>query len=198
MSDVKNWIFLIVLVNIIFLPIMWLREDKVTPKVLGVSESTELNGDLKNQTKEDSEDFDLGVWFGENVWKWDTKPATSTQVRTIGGEIVSSNLPPRAPLQSFNTSQNLDSMLSGNQGTATLEGKIVQRDGFKNNLAVKDMELGDKVRLECQDREIVAVIDGAFLSFDGVLAVASQNIFSRLGIDSTQTKELNCKITKIG
>lgn len=198
MPDVKNWIFLIILINVVLLPIMWLREDRATPKVLGISESRDNNGNTVSETPDNSKNNDLGSWFSDNIWGNSSKPTSSSRVKTIEGDIVSSDLPTRLPLQGFNASQSLDSMLSNNQNNQNIDGKVVQRDGFKNNLAIKDMELGDKVKLRCGDKEIEAVIDGAFLSFDGVLGVASQNIFTRLGVDYTQTKELSCKIVKIG
>ena len=198
MSDVKNWVFLIILINVVLLPIMWLREDRATPKVLGISESVDKTGNSNSKTPDNSKNNDLGSWFNDNIWGNSSKTPVNSRVKTIGGDIVSSDLPSRTPLQSYNTSQNLESMLSNKPNSSNIEGRVVQRDGFKNNLAVKDMELGDKVKLRCGDKEIEAVIDGAFLSFDGVLGVASQNIFSRLGVDSTQTKELSCKIVKIG
>jgi len=197
MSDVKNWVFLIILINVVLLPLMWLREDRATPQVLGASESVDKNGNVISKTPENPKNSDLGSWFNDNIWGSNTKTTVNSKVKTIGGDVVSSDLPSRPPLQSYNTTQNLDSMLSNKQNSSNIEGKVVQRDGFKNNLAIKDMELGDKVKLKCGDKEIEAVIDGAFLSFDGVLGVASQNIFSRLGVDSTQTKELSCKIVKI-
>ena len=195
MSDVKNWVFLIILINVVLLPVMWLREDRATPQVLGTSESIDKDGNVK--ISQNSKNFDFGNWFNDNIWGVSSKSPVNSKVMTIGGDTVSSDLPSRSPIKSFSTSQNLDSMLSGNQNNQSFEGKVVQRDGFKNNLAIKNMELGDKIRLKCGDREIEAVIDGAFLSFDGVMGVASQNIFSRLGVDSAQTKELNCRIVKI-
>ncbi len=160
---------------------MWLAQTKSTGgQVLGVRE-TETDEPIEPQSTTSS-GFNLNSWVGENILNSGVKPRTNNT--SIDLKSINSDLPLRTAAKPAQTAKSVT-------------GKIVLREGFKGNLAVKDFTVGDKVTLKCGDKVIITSVDTAMLSSDNVIAVASDSLFLRLGADPNAIKVLDCVISKI-
>jgi hypothetical protein len=184
MSDIKNWVFLILLVNLILLPVMWVAQSKNTGQVLGVR-------DVAGQ--ESSTDSGFGKWFKDNFSG--SKPVSNRDL-PINPSLNSSDLPARTPTGLVNQSDGIKTTLN-KEPSKTVDGKVVVRDGFKGTLSVKDFSVGDKLTIKCGDKVSIATVDSTFLGLDNVVAVASPIIFTQLGADPNNTKELMCSLSKV-
>ena len=184
MSDIKNWVFLILLVNLILLPAMWVSQPKSTGQVLGAREVAGQEGNTESG---------FTKWFQDNFSG--TKPVARKDL-PISPNSDSNDLPPRTPMTQITSETDIKTVLK-KEPTKTLDGKIVRRDGFKGNLAARDFSVGDKLTLKCGDKVIVATVDSTVLSLEDTLAVVSSDIFKQLGQESGDVKELQCSLTKV-
>ena len=193
MSDIKNWVFLILLVNLILLPVMWLAQTKSSGQVLGVSQvGSQENSSSKS---ENSPVSNLGKWFQDNFSG--SSKVSPTKSLVADSSLNNSDLPLRGSANEINSAEGLKIALNKDQQNISAEGKILVRNGFKNNLAVRGFSVGDKITLKCGDKVIITTIDTTVLSSNGVIGVASPSIFIQLGVDPNITKELQCVLTKL-
>ena len=193
MSDIKNWVFLILLINLILLPIMWVTQTKNSGQVLGASQTA--NQENLSSKPENSTVSNFGNWFQDNFLG--SNKVSPSKGSLIDSSLNNSDLPLRKPTGQINSADGLKIALNQDQQNITAEGKIVVRNGFKNNLAVRGFSVGDKITLKCGDKVIIVTVDTTVLSSSGVIGVANPGIFTQLGVDPNIIKELQCAITKL-
>jgi len=190
MSDAKNWVVLIILINLLTLPIMWLRQGNANPQVLGVSEKV-------SSDKETSVNSSSSLLSELNKSLWGDPSSNQNKKSTvIDTSQYSLDLPTRNTIKITNPESGIKNTLKSITNN-TLQGKLILREGFKSNLAVKDAEIGDKVKIVCDQKELVYNVDSTVLTPDGVVAIVNYQVFSLLGGDINQSKELNCNISKV-